>query len=669
MIDLFGMLARWLEISANTVLLGSPLFFVFAGFRRDSSKNEWLIRLERLLPWLAGVLPLALVGVLAAAAAQITGEAKSFMQPSAWLGLIENLELGKIWLVREILAVLLFAVTFYVVRAPSVPARYLFQAAFAALTLGVNALAGHPAAEGSALTMALFAGHILFAGIWFGGLPAFLAILLGEKGVSVDAGQGALIALHRFSRMALPAMVVVIASGLVLGYSQIEPVYASLVATRYGWLLTSKVLLLLLILALAASVRQRLPALGQGGEGEAARVAMRRLVAIEFGLAILLVLIAAALVGTLPGKHDGIENWPYPFRWSLDATLGFDSTTPRNLTIAGVLLLMTLAYPLWRRYLPGSLWRGRILAGVLGLSTVGFYLYGIAIVADPFTYRPTTVAFDAISIDRGKTIFLESCAACHGLQAKGDGPLAKTLPKKPVDLLTEPHTKQHTAGDFYYWITTGFPQFGMPPFGDRFTEDDRWDLVNFIHMISRGYEGRTLRPQVVPNRPQASLGAPNFSFAAQNDSSGTLKDYRQTQAVIVVLFSWPESRARMEILAANYPKIRASGAEVIAIPVNGELPDQQWLKKLPYPVAIEGAREAATTYAEFRRTIKDPDLYGVGVVPDHLELLVDRFGYLRARWLPSQEPSGWNDFALLFAQLEQLKQEKEILPPAGDHVH
>lgn len=669
MIDLFGMLVRWLEISANMVLLGSPLFFVFAGFRRDSSKNEWLIRLERLLPWLAGVFPLALIGVLAVAAAQITGEAQNFMRPSVWLGLIENLELGKVWLAREILAVLLFAVTLYVVRAPSVSARYLFQAAFAALTLGVNALAGHPAAEGSALTMALFAGHILFAGVWFGGLPAFLAILLGEKGVSTDAGQGALMALHRFSRMALPAMVVVIVSGLILGYSQIEPVYASLVATRYGWLLTSKVLFLLLILALAASVRQRLPALGQGGEGEAARVTMRRLVAIEFSLATLLVLIAAALVGTLPGKHDGIENWPYPFRWSLDATLGFDPTTPRNLTIAWVLLFVVLLYPLWRRYLPGSSWRGRILAGLLGLSAVGFYLYGISIGANPYTYRPTTVAFDAISIDRGKTIFLENCVACHGFQAKGDGPLAKTLPKKPIDLLTEPHTKQHTAGDFYYWITAGFPQFGMPPFGDRFTEDDRWDTVNFIHAIARGYESRTLRPRVVPNSPQASLGAPNFSFIAQNDSSGTLKDYRQTQSVIVVLFSWPESSARMETLASNYPKIRSAGAEIIAVPVGNALPEREWLEKLPYPVALQGAREAATTYAEFRRTIKDPDLYGAGVVPGHLELLVDRFGYLRARWLPSQEASGWNDLALFVAQLEQLKQEKEILPPAGDHVH
>ena len=51
------------------------------------------------------------------------------------------------------------------------------------------------------------------------------------------------------------------------------------------------------------------------------------------------------------------------------------------------------------------------------------------------------------------------------------------------------------------------------------------------------------------------------------------------------------------------------------------------------------------------------------------EFLVDRYGYLRARWIPEADGPGWNDSDMLLQQLTQLNREKEILPPPGDHVH
>ena len=40
----------------------------------------------------------------------------------------------------------------------------------------------------------------------------------------------------------------------------------------------------------------------------------------------------------------------------------------------------------------------------------------------------------AQDIDVGKTEYQSSCAACHGLDAKGDGPLSKNLKISPADL-------------------------------------------------------------------------------------------------------------------------------------------------------------------------------------------------------------------------------------------
>lgn len=36
--------------------------------------------------------------------------------------------------------------------------------------------------------------------------------------------------------------------------------------------------------------------------------------------------------------------------------------------------------------------------------------------------------------DQGRREYMNSCAACHGVSAKGDGPLAASLQKPPVDL-------------------------------------------------------------------------------------------------------------------------------------------------------------------------------------------------------------------------------------------
>ena len=138
----------------------------------------------------------------------------------------------------------------------------------------------------------------------------------------------------------------------------------------------------------------------------------------------------------------------------------------------------------------------------------------LAVDAYPETYRKTPVPFDTISIANGSGLFAENCVACHGRQGKGDGVMAKSFAKPPVDMLTEPHTAKHTAGDFFHWLTFGIPDTGMPVFADKLTEEDRWDVVNYLHAMSRGYQARLMSPTVKPEQPQPNMGPPNFSYAA-----------------------------------------------------------------------------------------------------------------------------------------------------------
>jgi len=674
MIEVAGVVAKWLQLVANMIVLGTCVFFVVASYDKATFHDPLLDRLERALPWLVAALAVFMLLELASKTAEITDVAANAWKPGAWLGVIKHTWLGKVWAARMGLVLLLLPIAIYVRKAPSARWRYLLCAVVAGAALTAASLSSHAVAEPSPLLpVSFYAVHMLMAGIWFGGLPAFLAVVYGAlRRTDGAAGPSGLKAIHSFSAMALPVMIVILITGVLVGNLQVDGRYAALVSTDYGAYLLTKLGLLCAILVIAAYARfVWVPQLEVSNPPKAAAWRpLRRGVTVEFTLAVLLILAATLCASAIPAKHATIAYWPYPFRFSIAGTwdLGVPGTATDLLIGAGLFVAAVSLGLAWRR--SRFHWRRSVLSAivVLALSGIALSLYAISTRASVDSYRNTVVPFDAISIARGGSLFAANCTPCHGLQGKGDGPLAASLPKKPIDLLTEPHTAQHQVGDFYNWIGTGFPAAGMPPFAGRLTEDDRWDLVNYIHVISRGYQSRTLTPRVVPERPSKDLGAPDFTFIDQRGETRTLKDFRNKQTVLLVFFTWPEDKARLDAIRSEYEAIKNSDTEVIAIPWGGSTPDPQWVQQMPFPV-VEGGSEIGRSYEEFRRTIANPDLFGGGEIPPHMELLVDRFGYLRGRWIPQQDSAGWSDDGLLSAQLEQLQHEPQILPPAADHVH
>jgi len=89
---------------------------------------------------------------------------------------------------------------------------------------------------------------------------------------------------------------------------------------------------------------------------------------------------------------------------------------------------------------------------------------------------------------------------------------------------------------------------------------------------------------------------------------------------------------------------------------------------LPFAVVADGAGETARTYSLLRRTLANPDARDTAPAPPHMEMLVDRFGYIRARWV-ALEGEGWQRPDMLLGQLNALAREPQILPPPDDHVH
>ncbi|MEO8047401.1 MAG: CopD family protein [Nitrospirota bacterium] len=673
MIEVIGALFRWLQLASNMILIGGCVFLAIGARATTERNSPWLTRLNRALPWLSVTLLLGLVGLLATTTAQATGVTENAWRLEAWLDLLQKTRIGLIWKLRASLALLVLGVALYVRFSSRARWQYVVYATVAALTLAAGSLASHSAADELSVTSVLpYALHTVLASVWFGGLPAFLTVLFTTTHTRMDneTGRSSIQTLKQFSKMALPVMIAVVATGIIVTDRMVDTSYASLVATSWGWLLNTKLALLAVILVIAARARLVwIPALSQAQDvAEASGRTLRKWVTLEVLLASALVLAATLLSNAVPGKHTVIEDWPYPFRFSIDATWG--GVGMMIGTGVGVMLLILAvgAVVLGRSKRWETKWRIAIPA-ILAVCALVAALPPLATQAFPETYRKTPVPFDTISVANGAALFAANCVPCHGPQAKGNGVLAKTFTIPPVDLLTEPHTAKHTAGDFFHWLTHGIPGTGMPAFADKLSEEDRWDLVNFLHAISRGYQARLINPYVAPNQPY--MAPQNFSYSTHDGTSGTLKDFRRQKAILLVLFSWPESQARLSQLRQADAALRTADTVILAVPLNDLKPQDLTAitAAIPFQVTTQGAPEIARSYALFRRTLSNPDLAGEGTTPNHMEFLIDRYGYLRARWLPAVDGPGWADIAELTRQIEQLNREKEIRPPPDDHVH
>jgi mono/diheme cytochrome c family protein len=83
------------------------------------------------------------------------------------------------------------------------------------------------------------------------------------------------------------------------------------------------------------------------------------------------------------------------------------------------------------------------------------------------------------SISRGQEIYVDSCATCHGINGRGDGPAGLSLVPRPADFRTHLQAG-HTDAQLFDWVSNGFPGSAMPAWKNNLGEEDRWNVINYI---------------------------------------------------------------------------------------------------------------------------------------------------------------------------------------------
>jgi mono/diheme cytochrome c family protein len=88
--------------------------------------------------------------------------------------------------------------------------------------------------------------------------------------------------------------------------------------------------------------------------------------------------------------------------------------------------------------------------------------------------------------ERGRALFLEHCAICHGEHADGRGPRRGSLARPPANF-RDPSWLERTDPQRTFGIVRDGVR-GTPMAGWKATLDERalWDLVGYLHGVARG---------------------------------------------------------------------------------------------------------------------------------------------------------------------------------------
>lgn len=90
------------------------------------------------------------------------------------------------------------------------------------------------------------------------------------------------------------------------------------------------------------------------------------------------------------------------------------------------------------------------------------------------------------SLAKGKALYSENCAVCHGDSGDGKGPAAAGMSPPPANFMDIAHSNIYGPGDKFWIITNGSMEAGMPGFSADISSAGRWHLVNYILSLQEG---------------------------------------------------------------------------------------------------------------------------------------------------------------------------------------
>ena len=667
--DALTIALRAVHFTALIALFGEFAFHFFvarpvllAGAERMRGQRLALHRrMFRIAAWSLAAALTSGIGWLAVQAAAMSGMPIERALNRQTLGEVLNATLfGRVWEIRLGLAVALGTMLVLGRRAANERSATILDACgglLAGALLATLAWAGHAAAEQGverSVHLSADAAHLLAAGAWLGALPPLVFSLAPSRSGGADTLDFAARVTRRFSYLGMASVGTLLLTGIANAWYTVES-FPALFGTGYGRLLLIKLVFFGAMVSLAAVNRLHLSprlALGSldGGTGVGALRELRRNALLETTLGIAALGIVGALGVSVPAAHVQ-PVWPFSFTLDWEAAEASGGAFAIGAATAAGLACVLL----------GAIARTRAtaVAGAVGLlAALVFCVRLLAVPAHPTTYFHSPVRYSVDSISRGASLYAKRCAPCHGPHGYGDGSAAASLAVKPANL-TE-HFFHHREGDLLWLLQHGIGETPMPRFDDV-VEDRFWDLINFLHAQA---DAEATKPNT-PVEPRRPIVAPDFIFQIGRRPQESLAQLQGRKVVLLVFYTLPGSLARLRALTEAEGMFDQAGARVVALPMAESPMPSREASGIDASILADPDPLVVAAYAMFRRTIS---LEGAPAVPEHVEFLVDRQGYIGNSWTLSSG-RGPGRISALLRQIKFLQQVKHRPTASRIHVH
>lgn len=642
---------------SSALLAGLPFFWFFCGQRiriRFKQFNPWILKtcLLLLMVFFGAQLIYGIANYI-----EISGGAEEATE-SGFSGIelyVKSTRIGNLWLVRLLAAVLAALLVIVLLRNNSSDCFWLVLLSLSGMFIQISGvISGHfSGSENNVSWLFIHAFHLMAVSLWVGSLPLWW--MLVRCALRTEKLNGDVIGVvEKFSILAFIFVSVIVVSGWMMT-SEFVQNEGDMIGTPWGRWLMFKLSLVLVALVLGNFIRKKLylwwvaPHLVVGNAINS--------VGLEFLVLLLVIIFASLMSSSVPAVHDS-ANWPLTFRFSVGSMWADEEM--RKFILTGTLLgfVASCLFLLSHRNNVFIINFGLLFFAFIGWCTA---VWAMTVEAYPDTFKRSIASYNALSIANGSRLFKENCVSCHGLGGLGDGSAGVKLPVPPADL-SGPHSSLHTAGDMYWWIGNGIPKSGMISFGSKLADIERWDVVNFLRAFSQGFQGRIITSSVI--KEGAWLGAPDFYLAGKVENVRQLKDFRGENSVLLVMAgSYGQAEKRLNILS---DWLRNNNQKVSLVFVSKEgvadLPEDVFFPQSPMDVF--------DTYSLLTRTFsRRGDGRKIEYARPYVEFLIDRYGYIRARWVSDEESEGWNNIDFLQKQISVLGFEKIVPPPPDDHIH
>jgi mono/diheme cytochrome c family protein len=104
-------------------------------------------------------------------------------------------------------------------------------------------------------------------------------------------------------------------------------------------------------------------------------------------------------------------------------------------------------------------------------------------VPEPYASMANPLPGTAPVIARGRAVFEQSCASCHGAEGWGNGEAGRELSPPPADLAMLVRMPMMRDDRYLFWaICEGGAAFGtaMPAFKDSLSDEEIWSVIRFL---------------------------------------------------------------------------------------------------------------------------------------------------------------------------------------------